>query len=73
MWLARPLYELLPYIYMLLGLVLIGGSFWVDTARWSSWLLGAGIVALLIGLVLWLKRRDYRKAQLEYNRHSLDE
>jgi hypothetical protein len=73
MWLARPVYELLPYFYMLLGLVLVAASFWVNVERWSSWLLGGGGLALLVGLVLWLKRKDYRKAQSEYNRHSLDE
>lgn len=73
MWLARPVYELLPYFYMLLGLVLVAASFWVNAARSSSWLLGGGGLAMLVGLVLWLKRKDYRKAQSEYNRHSLDE
>lgn len=73
MWLARPIYELLPYVYMLVGILLAVVSYWVNDAHWSSWLLGGGGVALLIGLVFWLKRKDYRKAQLEYNRKSLDE
>lgn len=73
MWLARPLYESLPYAYMLFGIVLALCSYWLNSTRWSSWLLAAGGLALVVGLVLWLKRKDYRKAQLEYNRHSLDE
>ncbi len=71
MWLARPVYEFLPYAYMLAGAVLLGASFFV--AGWSNALMLLGVVALVIGLVLWLKRRDYRTAQSEYNRRSLDD
>jgi Flp pilus assembly protein TadB len=71
MWLARPVYEFLPYAYMLLGTVLLGASF--ISAAWSTLLMWLGIVALVLGLVFWLKRRDYRTAQTEYNRKSLDD
>jgi hypothetical protein len=71
MWLARPVYEFLPYGYMLVGVLTLGASFFV--AGWSTWLMALGIVALVLGLVFWLKRRDYRTAQSEYNRKSLDE
>lgn len=71
MWLARPVYEFLPYAYMLAGALLLGASFFV--ASWSSLLMWVGIVSLLLGLVFWLKRRDYRTAQSEYNRKSLDD
>lgn len=71
MWLSRPVYEMLPYTYMALGALLLGVSFFVT--RHSTWLAWAGVVALVIGLVLWLKRRDYRTAQSEYNPKSLDD
>jgi len=71
MYLSRPVYEMLPYAYMALGAVLLGISFFVT--RGSTWLMWAGMLALVVGLVLWLKRRDYRTEQSEYNRHSLDD
>jgi hypothetical protein len=33
-------------------------------------LLGGG--CLTLGLVLWMRRRDYRASQDEYDTHSLD-
>ncbi len=72
MWLSRPVYEFLPYSYMLLGLVALGVSFTEFAASWSTLLLVLGGVLLVLGLVLWLKRRDYRTAQSEYDPRSLD-
>lgn len=71
MWLARPVYEFLPYAYMLAGMLSLGASFFV--AAWSTLLMWLGVVSLVLGLVFWLKRRDYRTAQSEYNRKSLDD
>lgn len=71
MWLARPIYEFLPYVYMLAGALSLGVSFFVTT--WSNLLMFLGIASLVLGLVFWLKRRDYRTAQSEYNRRSLDD
>jgi uncharacterized membrane protein YesL len=70
MWLSRPLYEVLPYLYMVLGFVLLG-------AAWrSSFLPGLmlflGAASLLAGIVLWLRRKDYRSRQAEYDEKSLD-
>ncbi|MGE0115338.1 MAG: hypothetical protein AB7T07_10715 [Steroidobacteraceae bacterium] len=71
MWLARPVYEFLPYIYMLAGILSLGISFFVTA--WSTLLMLLGVGSLILGLVFWLKRRDYRTAQAEYNRKSLDD
>ena len=73
LWLAKPVYELLPYGYMLLGIVLSVGSWRVNASGLSSLMLAAGLLLLIVGLVLWLRRRDYRAAQAQYNKHSLDE
>ncbi len=71
MWLSRPLYEFLPYAYMLVGIAALGASFFI--ASGSTWLAVLGIALLILGLVFWLKRRDYRTAQSEYTRKSLDD
>lgn len=73
MWLAKPLYEFLPYGYMSCGGALCVGSWWVKSGWLSSSMLGIGLLLLIVGLVLWLRRKDYRTAQAEYNNRSLDE
>jgi Flp pilus assembly protein TadB len=73
MWIARPIYELLPYVYMLVGLVLLGAAWLVETQTLPSVLMVVGSLILMAGLVLWLRRRDYRTRQSEYNSRSLDD
>ncbi|HSN69899.1 MAG TPA: hypothetical protein VLT59_00255 [Steroidobacteraceae bacterium] len=73
MWLARPVYESLPYVYGLVGLLCLLASWYVTVRFWSLLLLAFGTMALLASLVVWLKRRDYRLQQTEYDSRSLDE
>jgi hypothetical protein len=73
MWLARPIYELLPYLYMVVGAVLLAAAWVVERSTLPSILLLVGTLSILAGLVLWLRRRDYRTRQTEYNSRSLDE
>jgi nitrate reductase gamma subunit len=73
MWLARPIYEFLPYLYMLVGAVLLGAAWLVNVETLPSVFMVVGSLSLLAGIVLWLRRRDYRTTQSEYNSRSLDE
>jgi len=73
MWISRPLYELLPYLYMLLGAVLLVAAWLVNLRLWPSVFLTVGALSLLGGLVLWLRRKDYRAKQAEYDSRSLDD
>jgi NADH:ubiquinone oxidoreductase subunit 2 (subunit N) len=73
MWLARPIYEVLPYFYMLLGALLLGAAWFVSAERLPSVFMGIGSLSLLAGIVLWLRRKDYRASQAEYNSKSLDD
>jgi membrane protein YdbS with pleckstrin-like domain len=63
MWLSEPIYESLPYYYMALGIVAGVGSYRVHTWYWSEVLAIVAAVSLVAGLVLWLKRRDYRRSR----------
>lgn len=61
MWLPRPLYELLPYLYVLLGLAVIALAAAIAQQLWGStlaFLLGLAITAL--GVTIWMKRRSAR-------------
>ena len=73
MWLARPIYEFLPYFYMLLGALLLGAAWFVSMETWPGVFMGVGSLSLLAGIVLWLRRKDYRTSQAEYNNKSLDD
>lgn len=63
---ARPLYEALPYIYIVIGVAAVGASFAWRVADWSGILALFGLVAVTGGLVLALRRRDYRIQQRHY-------
>lgn len=73
MWLARPIYEFLPYLYMLVGAALLGAAWMINVETLPSIFMVVGALSLLAGIVLWLRRRDYRTSQAEYNSKSLDE
>ena len=73
MWLARPIYEFLPYLYMLVGAGLLAAAWLVDVHALPSLFMLVGSLSLMAGLVLWLRRRDFRTRQSEYNNRSLDD
>jgi hypothetical protein len=66
MRIARPLYEVLPYFYIVIGVASVGASFAWRIATWSGILAVFGLVAVVGGLVLALRRRDYRIQQRHY-------
>jgi len=71
MWIPRPLYESLPYLYMGGGVGLLGAAYCIDEGP-RGLLLAFGAIGLTLGLVLWMRRRDYRTSQREYDTHSID-
>lgn len=73
MWLARPIYELLPYLYMIVGIGLLAAAWYIDVQTLPSIFMVVGALSLMGGLVLWLRRRDYRTRQAEYNSRSLED
>ena len=73
MWIARPLYELIPYLYMIVGLLLLGAAWVITMEVLPGIFLVIGSLSLMAGIVLWLRRKDYRTSQAEYNSKSLDD
>jgi hypothetical protein len=73
MYLARPVYELLPYAYVIAGACALAGAWYVRQAPWPTVLMIGGIAAIVGGLVIWLRRRDYRTTQAQYTVKSLDD
>ncbi|UCG72633.1 MAG: hypothetical protein JSV45_15545 [Chromatiales bacterium] len=60
-WLSKPVYELLPYFYLVAGLASLGASMYLNYWHWPTICLVAGITLIMAGLVIWLKRRDFRQ------------
>ncbi len=60
MWVARPIYESLPYLYMLAGAVSLAASLYINHWYWPTICFVTGLICLVAGLVVLLKRRDYR-------------
>lgn len=71
--LSKPVYEMLPYLYILAGLLAIGSSYLLGRTLWSDAVLVFGIFCVLAGVVVLLRRRDYRAKRAEYPRSSFDD
>ena len=72
MWLPRPVYESIPYAYVAVGAICLGTACFVERAP-RGLLLAAGGVLATLGLVFWMKRRDYRSTQAGYDPRALEE
>ena len=71
--LSKPLYEALPYLYVTAGLGAAVASYFLARHPWSDILLVLAAFCVLGGLVVLLKRRDYRAKRGEYRGTPLDE
>ena len=60
MWVSKPIYESLPYFYLLFGAMALGASMYVNHWYWPTICFVTGLFCLVAGLVVLLKRRDYR-------------
>jgi hypothetical protein len=64
--LSRPVYEALPWFYVLCGLAALAASYF-NPSRLMSFALGVpGLIAMLGGIVVMLRRRDFRKMRADY-------
>ena len=64
---SRPVYEGLPWLYITCGLLILGGSYLLSAHGLLSLLAGiAGLLLVLFGVVILLRRRDYRELRSQY-------
>lgn len=65
--LSRPVYEGLPWFYMAFGLIALIASYLLAAHGILSFLAGlVGLIVLVYGIVVLLRRRDYRALRSEY-------
>ncbi len=60
-WLSKPLYEAVPYLYLIAGLAALSASLYLDYWIWPTICLLVGFACIIGGLVIWLRRRDFRR------------
>jgi membrane protein implicated in regulation of membrane protease activity len=60
MWVSKPIYESLPYFYLVVGGISLAASMYLSYWYWPTICFVVGLLCLVAGLVIWLKRRDHR-------------
>ena len=72
MRLSRPVYEGLPWLYIAAGIVALGVSYLIGDSHALGLMAGlCGLAALLGGVVVLLRRRDYRDMRSQYGQPEL--
>jgi hypothetical protein len=72
--LSRPVYEGLPWVYLLGGLLALIASYFQASSTLSVVLGLPGFLALMAGAVVLLRRRAYRRLRAQYDApEALDE
>jgi nitrate reductase gamma subunit len=65
MWLPKWFYDLLPYLYAVVG---VGAASLLRTAVGYM----AGLVFLTTACLLWIMRRDYRQRKVDSRKEASD-
>jgi len=61
MWIPTPIYEALPYLYVLGGVLFIAGTLYIGlSAPGASLYIACGLVSIVYGAYILSKRHAYR-------------
>jgi hypothetical protein len=63
MWIPTPIYEALPYLYVLAGVLFFSGTVYIGmTAPGAMLYLGTGVFSTVYGAILFAKRHAHRQS-----------
>lgn len=61
MWLPTPIYESLPYVYILCGALFFFGTLYIGvTAPGATLYIATGLISIVYGSVVFVLRQEYR-------------
>lgn len=63
---SRPVYEGLPWFYLACGIAACAVSYILPSGAFSLAAGFAGLAGVLVGVVILLRRRDYRELRSQY-------
>jgi hypothetical protein len=72
MRLARPVYESLPVVYMVIGAAALLVSYLDSPGIGGKVAFVIGVFAEIAGLTLFLRRQDYRALNREYSGQTIE-
>jgi protein-S-isoprenylcysteine O-methyltransferase Ste14 len=62
MWIPTPIYEALPYLYILFGVLFFSGTAYIGlSAPGAIVYIGAGIFSIVYGAMIFAKRQMHRQ------------
>ena len=61
MWLPTPIYEALPYLYVVIGILFIAGATYIGISTEAApAYLGCGAISVLTGVFVYVRRAEAR-------------
>jgi len=61
MWLPTPIYEALPYLYVIGGVLFISGTLYIGlNAPGATLYIACGLIAIVYGAYIFARRRAHR-------------
>jgi hypothetical protein len=63
---SKPVYESLPWLYFGCGVGALGAGYRLRTGASATLVSLAGLIAIIAGVTVWLRRRDSRARSIEY-------
>jgi hypothetical protein len=62
MWLPEPIYESLPYVYLLIGALFLSGAIYLGVgAAGVPYYIATGILSIVGGVVIYMRRISFRR------------
>ena len=61
MWLPTPIYESLPYIYIVGGVIFISGTVYIGLHHiYAPLYIGCGLISIIAGVIIFNRRQLHR-------------